>query len=130
MNKMTTSIQFPHPRALIATSVLAVLVSSFATVCSAADPTDAPKAIVKYGDLDISTSQGAVVLYSRIRSASEGLCAPLDGRDLVSKFHVKACVQQGIEGAVAKVNRPALSALYAAKYGVQQPAKILTADRR
>jgi UrcA family protein len=130
MNTMTTSTHFTHPRTLIATSILAVLVSSFAVVCSAADSTDVPKAIVRYADLDISTSQGAAVLYNRIRSASEGLCAPLDRGDLESKFLFKTCVQQAIEGAVAKVDRPTLSALYAAKYEVRQPAKILAADRR
>ena len=130
MNTMTTSTHFTHPRTLIATSILAVLVSSFAVVCSAADSTDVPKAIVRYADLDISTSQGATVLYNRIRSASEGLCAPLNGGDLDSKFRAKACVQRAIDGAVAKVNRPALYAVYAAKHEVQQPAKFLTADRR
>jgi UrcA family protein len=130
MNTMTTSTHVTHPRALIATAILGVLVSSFAAECGAADSTEAPKAIVRYADLDISSSQGAAMLYNRIRSASEGLCAPLDARDLGSKFRAKACVQRAIEGAVAQVNRPGLSALYVAKYGVQQPAKLLTADRR
>jgi UrcA family protein len=130
MNTMTTSPHFTHPRALIASAIIGVLISGFAAVCAAADSTDAPQAIVKYADLDLSTSQGAVALYKRIRFASEGVCAPLDGGGLNSKAHVKACVQRAIEGAVAKVDRPALFAVYAAKHEVQQPAKFLTADRR
>jgi len=130
MNTTTPSTRFTHSRTVIATAILGALISSFAAVCGAADSTDAPQAIVRYGDLDISTAQGVAVLYNRIRSASEGVCAPLDGNDLNSKFHAKACVRRAIEGAVAKVDRPALSALYAAKYEVQQPAKLLTAERR
>jgi UrcA family protein len=130
MNTMTTSTHFTHPRALIATAIIGVLVSGFAAVCSAADSTDAPQAIVKYADLDLSTSQGAAVHYRRIRSAAEGVCAPLDGERLDSKVRARTCVQRAIEGAVAKVNRPALFAVYAAKHEVQQPAKFLTADRR
>jgi UrcA family protein len=130
MNTMTTSTHFTHPRALIATAIIGVLTSGFAAICGAADSTGAPQAIVKYADLDLSTSQGAAVLYNRIRVASEGVCAPFDGGDLNSKSHAKACVQRAIEGAVAKVDRPALFAVYTAKHEVQQPAKFLTADRR
>ena len=130
MNTMSTSIRSNRPRSLIAAAALTALISGFSAVSNTADAADLPKTIVKYADLDISTSQGATVLYNRIRSASEGLCAPLNGGDLDSKFRAKACVQRAIEGAVAKVNRPALYAVYAAKHEVQQPAKFLTADRR
>jgi UrcA family protein len=129
MNTMTTSTHFTHPRTLIATAIIGVVISGFAAVCSAASA-DAPQAIVKYADLDVSTSQGAAVLYNRIRFASEGVCAPLDGRGLDSKSRLKTCVQRAIAGAVGKVNRPALFAVYAAKHEVGQPAKFLTADRR
>ena len=39
-------------------------------------------------------------------------------------------MKEAIEGAVTKVNQPALSAVYAAKYGTPRPNTILTADRR
>jgi UrcA family protein len=130
MNTTTTSTHFTHPRALIATAIVGALIAGFAAVCSAADSTEAPQAVVRYADLDISTSQGAAALYNRIRFASEGVCASLDGADLNSKSHAKTCVQRAIEGAVAKVNRPALFAVYAEKHEVRQPAKILTADQR
>jgi UrcA family protein len=130
MNTTTTSTHFTLSRAVLVTAILGVLASGLTAVCGAADSTGLPQAVVKYADLDISTSQGAAVLYNRIRSASEGLCAPLDGGDLNAKFRAKACVQRAIEGAVAKVNGPALYAVYAAKHEMQQPAKVLTADRR
>ena len=131
MNTMTTATRSTHPRGLIAAAILTALISSFSAVCSAADATDVPTTIVKYGDLDVATSQGAATLYNRIRFASEGLCSPLnDHGDFRAAFRWQKCVKQAIAGAVAKVNQPALSAVYATKYGVLQPAKILTADRR
>jgi UrcA family protein len=128
MNTMTTSIR--SPRSLIAAAAFTALISGFSAVSNAADATDVPKAIVKYADLDISSSHGAATLYSRIRVASEGLCSPFDHGDLVAKYLWKQCVKQAIEGAVTKVNQPALSAVYAAKFGALQQATILTADRR
>jgi UrcA family protein len=130
MNTMTTASRSIRPRGLIAAAALAAIISSFGAVCHAADSTEVRTAIVKYADLDVSTSQGAAALYNRIRTASEGVCSPLEQRDLAASLRWKTCVQQAIAGAVAKVNRPTLSAVFAAKYGVQQPAKILTAERR
>jgi UrcA family protein len=129
MTTMTTSIRSIRPRGLIATAILTTLISSFSAVCSAAEA-DVPQTIVKFGDLDLSTAGGAAALFNRIRAASEGVCSPLDHGGVASKFRRQQCVQQAIQGAVAKVNQPALSAAYAAKYGVPQPARILTADRR
>jgi UrcA family protein len=128
MNTTTTSTRSTHSRGLIAAAILTSLISSFSAVCNAADPTDVRTTIVKYADLDLSTPQGAASLYNRIRFASEAVCS--EARDLAAISRSQKCVKQAIAGAVAKVNQPALSAVYAAKYGVLQPAKILTADRR
>jgi UrcA family protein len=128
MNTMTTSTR--STRGLIAAATLTALISSFGALGNAAYAADAPTTIVKYADLDVSSSQGAATLYNRIRFASEGVCSPSDPRDLAAMSRWQKCVKQAIAGAVAKVNQPALSAVYAAKYGVLQPAKILTADRR
>jgi UrcA family protein len=128
MNTITTSTR--STRGMIVAAILTSLISSFSAVCNAADTTDVHTTVVKYADLDLSTSQGAASLYNRIRFASEAVCPPSDHSDLAAISRSQKCVKQAIAGAVAKVNQPALSALYAAKYGVQQPAKILTADRR
>ena len=128
MNTMTTSTR--SPRGMIVAAILTSLISSFSAVCNAADPTDVRTTIVKYADLDLSTPQGAASLYNRIRFASETVCSPSGQGDLAAMTRSQKCVKEAIAGAVAKVNQPALSAVYAAKYGVLQPAKILTADRR
>jgi UrcA family protein len=130
MNTMSTAFRSIRPRSLIAAAALSALISSFGAVCNAAESTGVPTTIVKFADLDISTPQGAAALYNRIRVASEGVCSPLDRGDLAASLRWKACVKQAIAGAVTKVNRPVLSAVFATKYGELQPAKILTADRR
>jgi UrcA family protein len=129
MSTMTIATHSTRQRGPFAVAALTVLISSFGGVCNAANYTDVPTAIVKYGDLDISTSQGVAVLYNRIRAASEGLCAPFEQPSRAITFRWKVCVKQAIAGAVANFDRPALTAVFAAKYGVPQPAKILTADR-
>jgi UrcA family protein len=128
MNTMTTSTR--STRGMIVAAILTSLISSVSAVCNAADATDARTTVVKYADLDLSTPQGATSLYNRIRFASETVCPPSDHGDLAAIARSQKCLKQAIAGAVAKVNQPTLSAVYAAKFGAQQPAKILTADRR
>jgi UrcA family protein len=129
MSIKTPSIRTVRTPALIASAILA-LAASVSTLCSASEASEAPQAIVKYADLDLSTAGGAATLFNRIRMASAGVCSSLDHGDFTAVFRFQACVKHAIEGAVLKVNRPALSAAYAAKYGALEPAKILTAERR
>ena len=81
----------------------------------AAPPENAPSKVVKFADLDLSRSEGASVLYQRLRGAAESVCAPLDDRDLARQKSFKACVQSAISAAVATVDRPALTAYCEAK---------------
>jgi UrcA family protein len=121
-----TSTRF---RGLIATAIVSALASSFTAVCAAADSTDAPTAIVKYGDLNVSTSQGAASLYWRIRMAAETVCRPLDGGDLASKMRNGACVSKAIADAVTKVDQPELFDVYNAKNTTRMPANLLSQSR-
>jgi len=78
MNTLTTSTRPNLPRGMLTTAILSALISTFAAVCNA-DAPDVPQAIVKYADLDISTSQGAATLYGRIRSATGDHLSPRTG---------------------------------------------------
>ena len=80
----------------------------------AGSPQTVPSVVVHFGDLDLSRSEGATVLYRRLRSAAETVCAPLDDRGVARHMSFKACVQSAISAAVAKVDRPALTAYYEA----------------
>ncbi|MGD0504678.1 MAG: UrcA family protein [Steroidobacteraceae bacterium] len=121
MNTMTTSRSF---RGVLATAVLSAFGCSLATVCSAADPMDPPQTTVKYADLNVSKSEGAAALYARIQRAARQVCPPLDLRNLSSEAHA-VCVHKAIADAVAKVDQPALFAVYSAHNG--QPTPIVLA---
>jgi UrcA family protein len=61
---------------------------------------------VSYADLNISTPEGAKVLYKRIVHAAYVVCP--DHGDLHETFQ---CVDKAIAGAIKQVDSPALSAL-------------------
>jgi len=71
-------------------------------------------ATVEYGDLDLSTGQGAAALYGRIENASAAVCGkkPFSKRD-VKRF--EACRAKAAASAVAAVNAPLLAEAAAGK---------------
>jgi UrcA family protein len=81
----------------------------------ATPPQDVPSVVVHFTDLDLSRSEGAAVLYRRLKGAAERVCAPLDDRSVARQMRYEACVQEAISTAVAKVNQPTLNADYEAK---------------
>jgi UrcA family protein len=98
--------------------------SSFAGICSAAD-TNPLQALVKYGDLNVSSTSGATVLYNRIRAAAEQVCRPFDNRDFAFQRLKETCIHNAIADAVTKVNQPALFSVYSAKNGVSKPIMLV-----
>ena len=62
-------------RTLVAGAIFSAFTFSFATVSRADDGTAPPQVIVKFADLDVSTSQGAAALYGRIYSAAVDVCS-------------------------------------------------------
>ncbi|HTV95811.1 MAG TPA: UrcA family protein [Steroidobacteraceae bacterium] len=78
---------------------------------------DLPSRAVRFADLDVSRSPGAQVLYQRLQAAAQEVCAALEDRDLARHMKYEACVHHAISAAVAKVDRPALTAYYEARTG-------------
>ncbi len=88
---------------------------SFAGLCNAAEPDshDALRMDVSYADLNIDSAAGAKVLYGRLRSAAQRVCAPFDdGRQTTFNHHFQACLRNALDSAVAQVNRPTLTAMH------------------
>jgi UrcA family protein len=81
---------------------------------------------VKYADLNVGSKEGAAVLYARIRHAAKNVCFQFDGGGLDIYGQREACINKAILGAVAKVNAPALSALYSAKTGKELPTRLVS----
>jgi len=121
MNTSTVSAGFPG---LIAAAMFGALAASFSAV-SAADPNSA-SVTVKYADLDIAAPPGALVLYERIRVAAHSACSYFWFK---TAAHEARCVQNAIAEAVTKVNQPALSAVYNAKYKTAAPSTLVSQSR-
>ena len=81
----------------------------------AAPPQDVHFIGVRFADLDLTRSEGAAVLYQRIEAAAKTVCASLDGRDLASQMRFRGCSETAIGSAVAKVDRPILTAYHKAR---------------
>jgi UrcA family protein len=126
---MNTTTSTPL-RTLVAGVILSALALSFATVSHADDGTAPPQVIVKFADLDVSTSQGAAALYGRIHGAAVDVCSRMYIDEQEYKWHKYACLQKVIGDAVIKVNRPALSAVFASKFGVSPPMVLAAAGTR
>jgi UrcA family protein len=70
--------------------------------------------LVKYEDLNLSTQRGVQTLYRRIARAAENVCGVEEmPRPIGQKMSERRCHQEAVQAAVAKVNRPELSAHHA-----------------
>ena len=80
---------------------------------AAKDPYAARTMEVEYGDLNLTTSQGAKALYSRLRGAARNVCTPFEGRELRRREQWQACYNQALTKAVEQVDRETVSAMHA-----------------
>jgi UrcA family protein len=107
--------------ALIAGLVCAGEAALFAAATSAAEPTES--VTVRYTDLNLDRSRDVVRLYQRIRIAAQDICG-------VRHFAFtgwldsvwQSCVDTAVAQAVARVDRPALSAYHQRQLGLSPPA--------
>ncbi len=96
---------------LTATAATAALVASLPAV--AADSREgAASAVVRYGDLDVTTDEGLRVLYGRLRQAAVQVCRSEEGRDLTRRRASRECREAALSGAVARFGDARLSALH------------------
>lgn len=81
---------------------------------------------MKYSGLDITSQSGARVLYERIQAAAKSACAYFWFERDADEAR---CVQNTIANAVTKVNQPALSAVYDAKFKTSAPSTLVSQSR-
>jgi UrcA family protein len=91
-------------------------------LASAAPHEDVPSVIVHFADLDLTRGEGVAVLYRRLKGAAETVCAAQNGRDLGSQTRYKTCLESAVAAAVAKVDQPALTAIYRAQFKARNAA--------
>lgn len=112
---MNTLITVSRLRTIIATALCGAAALSFAVTPAVGDSFATPRETVKYGDLNVASPQGAIVLYARIRHAAENVCQQFDRHDLSG--NQRACRNKAILDAVTRVDVAALSKLYNSKTG-------------
>jgi len=85
-----------------------------------------PSQVVRYDDLNLAQPRGVALLYARIHAAAEMVCGTAQriGSRLPPNAW-KVCVAEAVDQAVAKVDRPALTAYHRARTGA--PSLIRTA---
>jgi UrcA family protein len=71
--------------------------------------------VVKYGDLNLGTSNGVKTLHTRLRKAAYQVCRPFDGRTLSGNAEYGACISDAVNRAVADVGNANLTRLH--RYG-------------
>ena len=100
-------------------SAALMLSSSAFCMATAAPPSEVATAIVKFGDLDTTHAVGREQLYRRVNLAARAVCRSLDpnesGAGLQIAARYKACIDQAVAGAVARINRPEVSDYFAAR---------------
>ena len=128
MKTLTTTYRLHR---IIATVLVSASAFGLTAVPAAADSLALPLQVtVKFADLDISRSQGATVLFGRIRAAAESVCSPFDrGRPLENR-EFASCVKKSIADAVTTVDAPALTAVYSAKMRIAPPARFASLQSR
>jgi UrcA family protein len=73
--------------------------------------------VVKIKDLNLSTPEGAAVLYGRITRAANEVCGTWDRFNLSQSHAIKICFNEAVSRAVTQINSPMLTSLYEAKTG-------------
>ena len=95
------------PVRVVGMAVAIAAASLLASVASAKG--DAVSAVVAYSDLDLTQSADATRLYSRLRYASQKVCASYASRELRMQRLYAACMDDALSAAVERVNDAKLS---------------------
>jgi len=104
-------------RTAVAFTVVATCAAIGALGTAHAASADVPARTVRYSDLNLSTEQGALVLYERIEAAASRVCAADNMLDLDALATARVCREQAIAKAVRAVNMPMLASVHAERRG-------------
>jgi UrcA family protein len=73
--------------------------------------------VVSFKDLNLSSTEGAAVLYGRIKNAANAVCGERDRFNLSQSHAIQICINEAVSRAVAQINSPMLTSLHEAKTG-------------
>jgi UrcA family protein len=94
---------------IIAISTLAIIHQA----AHANPPTEGlPAVTVRFADLDLNHTPGAIALYQRIKYAAEQACSSFRGRDIKTHELLGRCVENSVAASIAKIDRPVVTQYY------------------
>jgi UrcA family protein len=110
---MTTAHFATHRSRLVSVAVLvgSLLAGSLAVAPVASAREEGSAIVVKYGDLDLSTTEGVTTLYKRISTAAHWVCPYDDARELALKAVNQSCRKASIERAVRSIHNAELASI-------------------
>ena len=117
---MNTTIRTKIYTAIACVMGTAALCSALSTSVEAED---VPSKTVRFSDLDITQSDGAKSLYSRIRAAAQDVCGLSTNTDPILRMGIKGCIEKAVDKAVKDVNAPMLTRLRFGSTDVQLASK-------
>ena len=91
-----------------------LLAGSFGVAQAAAPADEVPRVVVSFGDLDLSTTDGANALYKRISAAAHKVCPFEDSVHPLQVAQNNSCRSAAIARAVGSVNNAKLAAVWTA----------------
>ena len=111
------SRQLKAPRQIVHTVLLTTLSGvSLSLFGAAAIADETPEqVVVQYSDLDLSSTQDAKTLYSRLQRASKYVCREFEGREPAKARLRQHCYDEALAGAVQNVNHRVLTAMHEGK---------------
>jgi UrcA family protein len=95
----------------------ALALAALSQPASAGDRTMERSVTISYADLNLSSPDGARVLYKRIKQAARTACGP-EPRGIVLEFYPRAqwqhksCIRKAVENAVASLDNPMVTAVH------------------
>ena len=91
---------------------------------------DAPRTrTVRFADLDLSKTEGAAALFSRIRAAARSVCEEHRSRELIRQQRYVACIELAVSNAVARVDEPMLTGYFASRTSRPSSAETIASRR-
>jgi UrcA family protein len=106
-----------------ATLVLSSLLTSGPLLTAQAD--EIPRQVVKFSNRDLQADAGVHQLYARIQTAARAVCEAYDTHTIGSMTVVNRCRDQAVSGAIAELNKPALT-----RYHAEQSVQPMLVVRR
>ena len=125
MNRI--NVDKKHPLKLIVGVLATICIPALLATAEAADVAgDTPQVVVRYADLTLSRQADVATLYRRIERAANRVCDAPEPRDLARAAAAKPCIARAVADAVAQINSPLLTGLYATKMGGEAKLQIAT----